>query len=114
MTSRALIRNQRGFGFVSVLLAMLIVGVLYFGYFKMQSATSDRATGGNAIVVSRAVACRTNRQQIERDITMWSVDHPDEPPTLAALQASGLRVPSCPEGGTYDIVGHDVLCSLHR
>jgi competence protein ComGC len=114
MTPRALIRNQHGFGFVSVLLALLIVAFLYFGYFKMQSATSERASGVTAIGASRAVACRTNRQQIERDITMWSVDHPDEQPTLGALQASGIRVPSCPEGGTYDIVGHDVLCSLHR
>ena len=106
--------SQAGFGFVSVLLAMLIVAALYFGYFKMQGTMNGRAPGITAIDASRAVACRTQRQNIERDITMWSVDHPDEPPTLAALQAAGLRIPSCPEGGHYEIAGREVHCSLHR
>jgi hypothetical protein len=45
---------------------------------------------------------------------MWSVNHPDEAPSLAALQADGLRVPSCPEGGRYVVVGREVRCSVHR
>lgn len=108
------VSNQRGFSFVAVLLALLIVAFLYFGYFKMQSATSERASGVTAISASRAVACRTNRQQLERDIVMWSVDHPDDQPTLAALQAAGIRIPSCPEGGRYDIDGREVHCSVHQ
>jgi hypothetical protein len=106
--------GQRGVGFVAVLLALLIAAVLYLGYFKLQDATSQRSTGLSAIDVSRAVACRTNRQNIERDIALWSVNHPDEQPTLAALQAEGLRIPSCPEGGRYEIVGREVHCSVHR
>jgi competence protein ComGC len=106
--------NQRGFSFVAVLFALLIVAFLYFGYFKMQNATSERASGVTAISASRAVACRTNRQQLERDIVMWSVDHPDDQPTLAALQAAGIRIPSCPEGGRYDIDGREVHCSVHQ
>ena len=62
----------------------------------------------------RMRACRTQRQQIERDITMWAVNHPDEPPTIAALQHDGLRIPSCPEGGQYSIDGREVHCSVHR
>jgi hypothetical protein len=106
--------GQRGVGFVAVLLALLIAAVLYLGYFKLQDATSQRSTGLAAIDASRAIACRTNRQNIERDIAMWSVNHPDEQPTLAGLQAEGLRVPSCPEGGRYEIVGREVHCSVHR
>jgi competence protein ComGC len=106
--------GQRGFSFVAVLLALLIAAALYFGYFHFQSATSERAKGIAAIDAARAIACRTNRQTIEREIVLWSVNHPDEPPTLAALQAEGLRVPSCPEGGRYDIVGREVHCSVHR
>ena len=106
--------NQHGFGFVAVLLALLIAAALYFGYFKMQSATAERTGGIAAIDASRAVACRTNRQNIERDITFWSVNHPDETPTLEALARDGLHIPSCPEGGRYSLVGQHVACSRHQ
>lgn len=106
--------GHQGAGFVAVLLALLIAAVLYLGYFKLQGATSQRSTGMAAIDASRSVACRTNRQNIERDIAMWSVNHPDEQPTLAGLQAEGLRIPSCPEGGRYELVGREVHCSMHH
>jgi hypothetical protein len=109
-----LLLTQNGFGFVSVLLALLIAAALYFGYFGFQRTTGERAKGIAAIDASRAVACRTNRQNIERDIRFWSVNHPDEVPTLAGLQADGLSIPTCPEGGRYDIVGTEVHCSVHR
>ena len=108
------LRQQQGFAFISVLLALLIAAALYFGYFKMQGSGNERSTGIAAINTSRSVACRTNRQTIEREIAMWEVDHPNQPPTIAALEASGLRVPSCPEGGHYDIAGREVHCSLHK
>jgi len=99
---------------VAVLLALLIAAALYFGYFHFQSVTGEHAKGIAAIEATRAVACRTNRQSIERDIQLWAVNHPGETPTLAALQAEGLRIPSCPEGGRYEIVGQQVQCSVHR
>jgi len=109
------IGNQRGVGFVSILLTLAILAVLYLGYFKMQNTMGgSRSTGITAINASREVACRTQRQQIERDIVLWSVNHPDEPPTIAALEHEGLRVPSCPEGGQYSIDGREVHCSVHR
>jgi hypothetical protein len=109
-----LLCSQHGFGFVSVLLALLIAAALYFGYFKMQGATGERSKGITAIDASRAVACRTQRQNIERDIALWSVNHPDEQPTLARMQADGVHIPSCPQGGHYDLVGRAVTCSVHR
>ena len=78
-----------------------------------QGAGSGRSTGIVAIDTSRVVACRTQRQNIERDITMWDVDHPNEAPSIAALERDGLRVPSCPEGGRYEIAGRSVHCSKH-
>jgi hypothetical protein len=113
-TSGARFHGQEGFGFVAILMALAIAAALYFGYFKLQSLTSERATGVAAIDASRAVACRTNRQNIERAMAMWSVNHPDEQPTFAALQAEGVRIPACPEGGRYDIAGRTVHCSVHR
>ena len=105
--------NQRGVSFVAVLVAMLIAAALYFGYFKLGSGTSERSVGITAIGSSRAVACRTQRQNIERDITMWSVNHDGETPTFAALEADGHHIPSCPEGGRYELVGREVHCSKH-
>jgi hypothetical protein len=111
---RSLLHGERGAGFASVLLALLIVAVLYFGYFKLGDSSGTKSVGIKSIDVSREVACRTQRQNIERDITMWKVNHPDDPPSLAALQRDGLRVPSCPEGGRYDLVGSSVVCSKHK
>jgi hypothetical protein len=106
-------RDSGGMGLVSVLAALLILAVLYFGYFKMQSMTNEGAVGTTAIDASRGVACRTQRQAAERDIMMWSVDHPDETPTLASLERAGVQIPSCPEGGTYSLEGKHLRCSVH-
>jgi competence protein ComGC len=105
--------DQRGFTFVAILLALLIAAALYFGYFRMQSAMRGGSTAVSAINAARAVACRTNRQNIERAVAMWSVNHPDERPSLAALEAEGSHVPTCPEGGRYELVGRAVHCSVH-
>ena len=106
--------GQSGLTFVAVLLALLIAAALYFGYFRMQGAMQGRSGGMAAIDASKAVACRSNRQTIERSITYWAVEHPDDTPTLAALARDGVNVPSCPEGGRYAVVGRTVECSVHR
>ncbi|OFV89080.1 MAG: hypothetical protein A3J75_08980 [Acidobacteria bacterium RBG_16_68_9] len=106
-------RSQQGASFMAVIVAMLIVGALYLGYLRLQTASTERAAGIAAIDASRAVACRTNRQTIERAFAMWSVNHPDELPSLAALKADGIGLPSCPEGGQYEIDGRQVQCSKH-
>lgn len=108
------LRDESGFGFVAILVALLIAAALYFGYFKMQSVTAEKTTGIQAINVSRAMACRANRQNLEQAIALWAVNHPDDEPTIAALRADGVQIPTCPEGGRYDIAGRNVLCSVHR
>ena len=107
-------RSQRGLSFVSILLALLIAAALYFGYFRFANPTAERSKGITAINSTRDVACRTQRQQIERDIVMWRVNHPDDEASVAALRSDGIRIPSCPEGGTYSISGGSVSCSVHR
>jgi competence protein ComGC len=107
------LRSESGAGFFFVLMALLVVAVLYFGYFKMQQQGGERSTGIAAINNSRAFACRTNRQEIERQITAWEAEHDGEPPTLDALAAEFGRLPTCPEGGTYTLVGRKVKCSKH-
>jgi type II secretory pathway component PulJ len=107
------LRGERGLGAIAVILALLIGALLYFGYFRMQSAMSEKKTTISAIDASRAFACRTNRQTVERDIQMWLVNHPGETPSFAALTADGAHIPSCPEGGAYSLEGVQVRCSKH-
>jgi Tfp pilus assembly protein PilX len=107
------LRSQRGIGLIAVIVALLIVAVLYLGYFRMQSAMSERKTAVTAIDSTRAFACKTNRQTVEREIQMWLVNHPGETPSFAALEADGAHIPSCPEGGTYSLDGLQVRCSKH-
>jgi hypothetical protein len=106
--------SEAGFGFASVLMALLIAAALYFGYFKMQDTSGGRGTRITAIDASRDVACRSNRQTIERSIVMWKVNHDDEAPSLDGLARDGIGVPSCPEGGTYSLAGATVHFSKHR
>jgi type II secretory pathway component PulJ len=107
------LRSQRGIGLIAVIVALLIAAVLYLGYFRMQSAMSEKHTAVTAIDTTRAFACKTNRQNVERDIQMWLVNHPGETPSFAALEADGARIPRCPEGGTYSLDGVHVRCSKH-
>ena len=105
----------RGFTFVSVPMALLIVAVLYFGYFHMAANEGAKSVGIQSLQTSKAIACRTQRQQIERDVQMYAATHDDVPPrSLDDLAQSGIRVPSCPEGGRYQLSGSHVICSLHQ
>jgi len=107
------IRTQHGMSFVSVLAAMLILVVLYFGYFKLQSMSSERAVGKTAIDAGRAVACRTQRRAAEREIEIWVAQNPDQAPTLALLESDRIHIPSCPEDGAYSLEGKRLRCSIH-
>jgi competence protein ComGC len=105
-------RSESGLGAIALIVVLLILAVLYLGYFRMQSAMSEKKTTITAIDNSRAFACKTNRQTVERQIQMWQVNHPGEAPSLAALAADGF-VATCPEGGTYSLDGTHVRCSKH-
>jgi hypothetical protein len=107
--------NERGMSFIAVLLALAIVGLLYFGYMRMNTVRQEQSVGITAIEASKGVACRVQRQQIERDIMMWSASHDGAMPgSLDDLEAGGVHVPSCPEGGDYSLDGRHVVCSLHH
>jgi hypothetical protein len=111
--ARQALRNQHGVSFVAVLIALLIGAALYFGYFTLHDGTGRRSVGVAAIDSSRAVACRANRQTIERALIAWAQTHDGETASLNALAADGVHLPSCPEGGTYSLTGNSVRCSAH-
>lgn len=105
--------RQRGFGAIVLIAVMLVAALLYFAYFRNQSAVGEKKTAVSAIDNSRSFACKTNRQTVEREIQMWRVNHPDDAPSLAALEADGVNISTCPEGGTYSLVNGAVVCSRH-
>ena len=107
------LRSQHGFGAIVLVLALLLIGVFYLAYLHTRSAVGEQKRTISAIDATRAFACRTNRQTVEREIQLWQVNHPDEPPSFAALEADGIHIPSCPEGGTYSLDGLSVRCSKH-
>lgn len=111
-----LVKDQRGsLGSLGTLIGLVLVAVLVASYLREQDAprTKPASAPANAIARSRGVACQAQRAQLERDLVIWSNDHPDEQATIAALLSSGLRVPGCPEGGEYRVSGRQVLCSKH-
>jgi competence protein ComGC len=110
-----MLRSERGAaGLASMLMVLLILGALYLGYAGMPDFRAKRGTGPAQVEAARDVACKMQRQQIERDIEVWKIDHSDEEPSLAALRSSGINIPACPERGTYDVHGSSVVCSVHR
>ena len=105
--------SQRGLGAIALILALLLIGVFYLAYTHLRSTVGERQRTVTAIDATRAFACKTNRQTVEREIQLWQVNHPGEPPSFAALEADGIHIPSCPEGGTYSLEGLSVHCSRH-
>jgi hypothetical protein len=106
-------RDRRGLSFVSVLVTLLILAALYFGYLRSPSSDGERSVGIQSLDASRAVACRTQRQGIERDLQMYAANNDRPPGSLDELRRSGIGVPDCPEGGRYALAGGRVTCSAH-
>jgi competence protein ComGC len=103
-----------GFSFVSFLVALVIVAVMYFGYFRMASTSGEKSVGIQSLDAAKGVACRTQRQQIERDVSLYTANHEQPPGSLADLERAGVLIPSCPEGGRYALAGSHVTCSRHN
>jgi len=106
-------RGQRGFAAIGLIVVLLLLAFLYIGYRQLRSAVSQPQQTVSAINSTRAFACKTNRQTLEREIEMWQVNHPGDPPSFAGLEADGIHIPTCPEGGTYTLDGLSVRCSRH-
>ena len=103
------LRRQDGVGAFALIVALLIVALVYFGYYQMQDAMQAPRRATTTIDASKAFACKSNRQTAEREVQMWLVNHPGEIPTLEAVGSTAR----CPEGGEYRLEGVQVFCSKH-
>ena len=106
--------SERGLGAIGLVVAMLIAALCYLAYLNMIPSTQTPKSTVAAVDQTRAFACRTNRQTVEREIQMWAVNHPGETASLAALEADGAHVASCPDGGEYALANGHVHCSKHQ
>lgn len=107
--------SESGLSFLSILLALLIIGLLYFsiggpGLSSVENSVSEAKTvktSGNLL------ACEMNRKAVEKELMTWSVTHPGERATIEKLRAAGVYIPACPDGGRISIEGRSVICSKH-
>ncbi|MDA2934406.1 hypothetical protein MYX82_08685 [Acidobacteria bacterium AH-259-D05] len=107
--------SQRGFSFFSIVAALAIIGILYFGYSNEYFSSSETAVarGTTTKLVTEEMACKMNRQAIEQAMMRWSITHADEQPTLQRLEREGILIKPCPQGGQFRLEGDRVYCSLH-
>ena len=110
---RERLRSERGMSFFSIVAALLVIGVLYAGYFNLSDGGSTMSKGGVVQDASQAMSCGMNRRSIEQAMTRWEITHPDQQPTIERLERDGILVKQCPEGGQLTIEGKKVLCSVH-
>ncbi len=108
---------ERGFSLLSVLLALAVVGVLYFAVLGPSRAVEEVQPPMQDLRAAQAAgqetACQRNRSEIQRSLLTWTVTHPGQTPTLEALRRSGFHVPPCPSGGLLEISGQKMVCSRH-
>ncbi len=105
--------SERGLGFISVVVTLLIIGALYYGYLGQYGMKEELTRGGVAQTAGRGIACQMNRQAIERAIMTWTLSHPGQQPTLKDLENDGIPINRCPEGGRFRVEVKKVFCSLH-
>ena len=105
--------SERGFSFISVVVTLLIVGALYYGYLGQGGMNEQITRGGVAKTAAHGIACQMNRQAIERAIMTWTLSHSGKQPTLKDLENDGIPINRCPEGGRFKVEGKKVFCSLH-
>ncbi len=110
---RERLRSERGMSLVSILAALLVMGVLYAGYFNLSDGGSTISKGGDVKDASQAMSCGMNRRSTEQAMMRWSITHPDEQLTIERMEREGILVKQCPDGGRYSINGKKVLCSIH-
>jgi archaellin len=101
--------GQSGIGALGVIAAVLIAAFLYVAYHAMQAGMQPTKRAVSTLDTSKAFACKTNRQTVEREIQMWLVNNPGETPSLAVIGSTA----QCPEGGEYTLTGVHVSCSKH-
>lgn len=107
--------RERGYAIIVILIALVIVAILSMKQLNPSGKVGEVRDARTRIDQSKATACSANRTVLLQEVQMWKVNHPVEKMSLSAVEASGRRLPSCPEGGVYSLSadGRQVYCSQH-
>jgi competence protein ComGC len=107
--------TEGGFTILSVLLALLVIGLLYV-WLTGGGMPATMNSVPQARVVQKAsvdLSCRMNLQALDKEILTWSATHPGKKPTIEELKKSGVVLLGCPEGGRWTIRDGHARCSIH-
>jgi hypothetical protein len=107
-------RREKGVSFITILIALVLVGALY--WVIMTPSSAKKASSGALLTArktSQDAACQMNRLALEKMLVTWSATHPGETPTLEALKRDQVVFQPCPEGGQFELRGNKVFCTLH-
>jgi len=109
-------RRRGNLSLVGMLVVLLIIAILVNnqlsnpgggGYGTVNNATANIEKG-------REAACTANRVGGRLNVNMWLMQNQGQTPTMEALNAAGMRIQPCPDGGTYTFLeGGEIHCSKH-
>lgn len=103
-----MIKNERGFTIMELLVVIVIIGVLAaIGVPAYQNMTTR----------ARETACQANRRTLQTAVGMCFADTGAYPANIAALTPylDNAESITCPSSGVYSInAAHNVECTIHH
>ena len=101
--------NEKGFSLVELMVVVVIIGVLVAIAIPVYNRTTDKAEKG---------ACHANQRMIEGAASQYAMNEGisiDEVDNIEALdEYFNYGTPTCPSGGTYNIVDGKASCTAHN
>jgi uncharacterized protein (UPF0333 family) len=99
---------------LELLVVVVVLAILAGGYFARDNPSSESSTYRRSINQANDAACLANRAMLRTAIETFRIENPNTPITRENLEAKGIRVPVCPQGGAYGWTrDHQVICSKH-
>jgi competence protein ComGC len=97
-----------------LLVVVAVLSILMGGYFARDGADTESSTYRRTMNKANDTACIANRATLRTQIEMFRMDNASLPVTTENLQAKGVQVPTCPQGGAYGWTkDNTVLCNKH-
>ena len=106
--------REGGFSILSVLLALLIIGLLYL-WLTGWAPSGIQSTSQAEVIKKSSVdlSCLMNLRALDKEIVTWSATHPGQKPTIDELRKAGVVILGCPEKGKWIIKDGRARCSIH-
>jgi len=102
---------------VSVILLIIVPALAGCGGGNQPSGetgTEPQVTPGSPMGEAEAAACAANRRAISSAVQQYQAVKGQAPTSVQQLVPEFLQsVPACPSGGTYNLSGNRVICSVH-